>query len=97
MININFKNISEFNQAQNLPKPENPLFSIGHKELNADEIEKCNLSNEEVSFTNQFYVISLKNIVSGEIIYGRTKYDSTTGTMLFMAPDQTITVTEPSE
>jgi AraC-like DNA-binding protein len=90
MININFKNITEFNQAQNLPEPENPLFSIGHKELNVDEIEKCKLSHEEASYTNQFYVISLKNIVSGEIIYGRTKYDSSTGTMLFTAPDQTI-------
>jgi AraC-like DNA-binding protein len=92
MKNINFKNITEFNQAQNLPEPENPLFSIGHKKFNADEIENCVSSNEEVSYSNQFYVISLKNIVSGEIIYGRTKYDSDTGTLLFSAPDQTYTV-----
>lgn len=92
MININFKNISEFNKAQNLPEPENPLFSIGHKELNAGEIANCISSNEVVSYTNQFYIISLKNIVSGEIIYGRTKYDCTTGTLLFSAPNQTYTV-----
>jgi len=92
MNNINFKNITEFNKAQNLPEPENPLFSIGHKKFNADEIEDCVSSDEEVSYTNQFYVISLKNIVSGEIIYGRTKYDSDTGTLLFSAPDQTYTV-----
>lgn len=92
MINVIFKSISEFNQAQNLPEPENPLFSIGHKELNADDVEKCNLSYEEASYTNQFYVISLKKIISGEILYGRTKYDSSTGTMLFTAPDQTIIV-----
>ena len=92
MKNIIFKTITEFNQAQNLPEPENPLFSIGHKKFNADEIENCVSSNEEVSYTNQFYVISLKNIVSGEIIYGRTKYDSDTGTLLFSAPNQTYTV-----
>jgi AraC-like DNA-binding protein len=92
MKNINFKTITEFNQAQNLPEPENPLFSIGHKKFNADEIENCVSSNKEVSYSNQFYVISLKNIVSGEIIYGRTKYDSDTGTLLFSAPDQTYTV-----
>lgn len=92
MININFKNISEFNKAQNLPEPENPLFSIGHKELNAGEIANCISSNEEVSYANQFYIISLKNIVSGEIIYGRTKYDCSTGTLLFSAPNQTYTV-----
>ena len=92
MNNINFKNITEFNQAQNLPEPENPLFSIGHRKFNADEIESCVSSNEEISYTNQFYVISLKKIVSGEIIYGRTKYDSSTGTLLFSAPNQTYIV-----
>ncbi|MDF9798582.1 AraC-like DNA-binding protein [Catalinimonas alkaloidigena] len=92
MIDINFKNITEFNKAQNLPEPENPLFSIGHKELNADEVEKCISSQEEASYTNQFYLISLKNIVSGEIIYGRTKYDCSTGTLLFSSPNQTYTV-----
>lgn len=89
---INFKNITEFNQAQNLPAPENPLFSIGCKTLNAGEIENCISSEKEVSYTNQFYIISLKNIISGEILYGRTKYDSNTGTLLFSAPNQTYTV-----
>ena len=90
MNSIIFKNITEFNRAQNLPEPENPLFTIGHKKLNTGEIEKCSPSNEEISYTNQFYVITLKNIVSGELIYGRTKYDCSTGTMLFTAPNQTI-------
>ena len=92
MINIVFKDIAEFNQAQNLPRPENPLFTIGHKTLNADEIENCVSSNKEISYTNQFYIISLKNVVSGEIIYGRTKYDCNTGTLLFSSPDQTYKV-----
>ena len=92
MEHINFKNITEFNQAQNLPEPENPLFCIGHKTLDADEIENCVSSNKEISYTNQFYVISLKKIVSGEITYGRTKYDCDTGTLLFSAPNQTYTV-----
>jgi AraC-like DNA-binding protein len=92
MENVNFKNITEFNLAQNLPAPENPLFSIGSKKLNADEVKNCVTSKEAVSYTNQFYIISLKNIVSGEIIYGRTKYDCDTGTLLFSAPNQTYTV-----
>ncbi|TKG89823.1 AraC family transcriptional regulator [Puteibacter caeruleilacunae] len=92
MKSINFKNITEFCQAQDLPKPENPLFSIAHKEFNADEINNCTSSQEEISYCNQFFFISLKNIVSGEIIYGRTKYDCTTGTMLFSAPHQTYTI-----
>jgi len=92
MRDINFKNITEFNLAQNLPEPENPLFSIGQKTMSADEINNCISSKEEASYTNQFYIISLKNIVSGEIIYGRTKYDCSTGTLLFSAPNQTYTV-----
>ncbi len=92
MNSVDFKNITEFNLANNLPEPENPLFSIGHKKLNADEVENCVSSNKEVSYSNQFYLISLKKIVSGEIIYGRTKYDGGTGTLLFSAPNQTYTV-----
>jgi AraC-like DNA-binding protein len=92
MITHNFKNITEFNKAQNLPEPENPLFAIGRKTLSADEISNCVSSKQEVSYTNQFYVISLKNIVSGEIIYGRTKYDCDTGTLLFSAPNQIYAV-----
>ncbi|MGQ1788410.1 helix-turn-helix domain-containing protein [Saccharicrinis sp. GN24d3] len=90
MKHINFATITEFNQAHHLPKPENPLFSIGCKTLNPDEIKNCGaVSSEEVSYSNQFYLISLKNIVSGEILYGRTKYDCNTGTLLFSAPNQT--------
>ncbi len=92
MRDINFKNITEFNLAQNLPEPENPLFSIGQKTMSTDEINNCISSKEEASYTNQFYIISLKNIISGEIIYGRTKYDCSTGTLLFSAPNQTYTV-----
>lgn len=90
MKQLNLNNISEFSKAHNLPEPENPLFSIGYKKLNANEVENVMPSNEEVSYTHQFYAISLKNIVSGEIIYGRTKYDCSKGTMLFTAPNQTL-------
>ena len=90
MISINYNSIADFAQAQHLPEPENPLFTIGRKALNADEVEQCNPSKKEISYINQFYVISFKKIVSGEIIYGRTKYDSTKGTLLFTAPSQTI-------
>ncbi|RME00992.1 MAG: AraC family transcriptional regulator [Bacteroidetes bacterium] len=90
MKNIVFKNIGEFHRAQNLPEPENPLFSIVHHKLDADELENCAPSPEEIAYTNNFYFISLKNIVSGELLYGRTKYDCSTGTMLFTAPGQTI-------
>ncbi|WP_044210495.1 AraC family transcriptional regulator [Flammeovirga sp. OC4] len=92
MENIVFNNITDFNKAQNLPAPENPLFTVGCKVLSEEEIQNCVSSQTEVSYTNRFYIISLKNIVSGEFIYGRTKYDSETGTMFFSSPDQTYTL-----
>lgn len=90
MIDKNYKNIEEFNQDQCLPEPDNPLFSIGNINLKPNEVKEICPTNEEISYTNDFYVISLKKIVSGEIIYGRTKYDCSKGTMLFWAPNQTI-------
>jgi len=94
MNHVHFNSIEDFNMAQGLPKPENPLFSIGHKKLSTREVENCTYSNEEISYTNQFYLISLKKIVSGEITYGRTKYDCSTGTLLFSSPKQTYTVND---
>ena len=76
----------------NLPEPENPLFSIVHtKNVDAHKMT-CNDTEEQFSITRDFYLISLKNIISGEIRYGRTKYDCRNGTMIFMAPGQNIIV-----
>jgi len=40
--------------------------------------------------THAFYSISLKKIVSGELNYGRTKFDLNNGAMFFMAPRQVL-------
>lgn len=74
------------------PPPENPMFSIIHTELKKGELSNCEDDNEfePVSLTNGFYSISFKNIISGEILYGRTQYDCTDGTLLFSAPNQTM-------
>ena len=84
--------ISELHEQSHYPPPENPLFSILHTELKEDEIGRCEDEEqpEPISVTNRFYSISLKNIISGEILYGRTKYDCSNGTLLFAAPDQTM-------
>lgn len=92
MISHSFNNITEFCASQGLPAPENPLFSIACKTLDEDEVQNCVSSKDEVSYTNNFYVISLKNVISGELIYGRTKYDCEKGTLLFSSPNQNYTV-----
>lgn len=44
----------------------------------------------ETEFTSDFYMIGLKKMKSGVIVYGRTKYDSDSGSMYFMKPNQVI-------
>ena len=88
---INYS-ISDFHEQTNIPPPENPLFSVTHTKLKEGEFSRCEDEEEAepVSLTNGFYSISLKNIISGEIVYGRTKYDCSNGTLLFTAPGQTM-------
>lgn len=92
MNTINFKDIAKFCNAQGLPEPENPFFTIARKNMSKEQLQNSICSNQDISYTNGFYIISLKKIVSGEIIYGRTKYDGSKGTLLFSAPNQTFTV-----
>lgn len=87
-----FSTIGELHEYNGMAEPENPLFSASHYIVeNADEKETCDESDKEVSITCDFYGITLKNIISGELIYGKTKYDCANGTMLFTAPKQTLT------
>jgi len=90
MKNLVFKNITELHAHSGLPEPENPLFSASHIVKKDNSIESCNEGNEVISLICNFYSISLKNIVSGELVYGRTKYDCTNGVLLFTAPNQKL-------
>jgi len=93
MKKIHFTSITEHNSFFGLPAPEHPLFFItSFVPDNTEDIEKC--FPEPLNVSTDFYAISLKKIVSGEIIYGRTKYDFSNGTMLFMAPGQELIIKE---
>ena len=82
---IHFKNISELDEADGFPPPENPLIS-----LNQISNSSNRLKNMEI--TCDFYIICLKKLKSGVILYGKTKYDSDMGSMFFMKPRQVLTV-----
>jgi AraC-like DNA-binding protein len=91
MKTLAFKSISEFHEYAGFSPPENPLFTVTHDKKNDSELSECEDGlDEKVSMTCGFYSITLKNILSGEIVYGRTKYDCSNGTMLFTSPDQTL-------
>lgn len=93
MPHLKFKNISDLHTHSNLPEPENPLFSVIHSQLDEGEQASCTsyAFDEPVVLECDFYNISFKNIISGEISYGRTKYDCTKGSLLFTAPNQVLT------
>lgn len=91
MKTLEFNSISDFHEQSNFPPPENPLFSALHYSQAENEKIECEDSLlEEVKVVSNFYSITLKNIVSGEITYGRTKYDCKNGTLLCTAPNQTL-------
>lgn len=91
MKTIEFKSITDFHKQSNFPPPENPLFSVVNHYQSENETTECEYSlSEEVKVVSDFYAITLKKIVSGEITYGRTKYDCKNGTLLCTAPNQTL-------
>ncbi|SEM37281.1 transcriptional regulator, AraC family [bacterium A37T11] len=77
-----YKNLIELHQANGFPPPEHPLFSV----YQCNKI--CTIGNR--AFTSDFYMIGLKRIVSGHILYGRTKYDHECGSLMFFKPRQVI-------
>ena len=63
-----FKSISEMAVANNLPLPEHPM--LGLLRIN----QQIKINNE--AYTSDFYMIGLKKVKAGYVLYGRTKsYD----------------------
>lgn len=77
-----YKSLTELHRENQLPPPENPLFSLLRCK------NACSLGNSE--FTTDFYLIGFKKIKSGEFLYGRTRYDHDNGYMSFIKPRQVI-------
>ncbi|GAL11560.1 transcriptional regulator AraC family [Vibrio astriarenae] len=89
MKKFHFETIKEQNAALGLRPPEHPLIDV-MKMSSSSEDNQLNCE-DSISLSTSFYSISLKHIISGELMYGRTKYDCSNGTMLFIAPNQELT------
>lgn len=89
MITHHFDTIAESNKFLNLPEPEHPLFFV-HVATHDSHEAQTTYFDEPTTLSNDFYIISLKQMIEGEMHYGRTKYDPTNGTMYFTAPRQQI-------
>ena len=82
-----FKTLSAYFDYLELPRPEHPMFSV--MSAVGDSFLPCpRVSSPPI--TNECYTISLKKVVEGDLIYGRTNYDFTNGAMFFISPRQVL-------
>lgn len=86
MKKIHYSNLAEYHHFLGLKSPEHPLFSVAT--ISTDTSTDC--SNLDVGITTDFYSLSLKKILSGEIHYGRTKFDFKNGSLICLAPRQSV-------
>lgn len=82
-----FSTLSSYMEYLELPRPEHPMLSVFRSK--GDGYLPCPKESSP-PITNDCYSISLKKIVSGNLNYGRTKYDFTNGTMIFISPRQVL-------
>ena len=80
-----FKSVSELDHAEGFAPPENPLFSMNLLQGPTD-------LKQNLEFACDCYIICFKKVKSGELWYGKTKYDHDRGHMFFTRPGQMITV-----
>jgi hypothetical protein len=66
--------------------PKHPQLSL----MTCKELMTYSVGEDR--FTGDFYMIGLKKIKSGHVLYGKTKYDHSNGSTVFMKPRQIIEV-----
>lgn len=93
---VHCSTIAEFNEMLGLPRPEHPLISVCFKdEMRADQEQLCAMGAPGgFTYSNDFYTVAIKKVVTGDLYYGRTKYDFSNGTMMFTGPRQEITCSD---
>lgn len=92
---VHYKTISEFTDANGWPAPDHPLLYVYSADRHStDDIHICGGSGIGITYSTDFYMIAIKNILSGELRYGRTRYDFSNGSMMFTAPRQEMTIQE---
>ncbi|MDD5362237.1 MAG: helix-turn-helix domain-containing protein [Ignavibacteria bacterium] len=80
---MHFRTISELDEAEGFPPPEHPLISL-------NVLTQSSPFKKNIEFSCDFYIICFKKLKSGELIYGKTKYDHDRGWMYFTKPRQIL-------
>lgn len=79
-----YSTLAELHKANGWAPPEHPLISVLACQTD------CPLGDRE--FTSDCYMIGFKKLKSGVILYGRTEYDHSNGSMMFTKPRQIIEI-----
>ncbi|WP_314036066.1 helix-turn-helix domain-containing protein [Xanthocytophaga flava] len=79
-----YKSISELHHKSGFPPPKHPLISL----MTCKELMSYSVGDGR--FTGDFFMIALKKIKEGYLLYGKTKYDHANGSMVFVKPRQII-------
>lgn len=82
-----FKTLAAYLDYLGLPRPEHPMLSVFNAK--GDGNLPCPRESSP-PITNDCYSISFKKYVTGNLNYGRTKYDFTNGALIFIAPRQVL-------
>lgn len=88
---IRIKSISEVHAFLGIQKPKHPLVSL----IPIDD-DMINADYGESTYLFDFYQISLKQF-EGQFRYGRNSYDFEEGSVLFLKPNQAITMESTEE
>lgn len=80
--------VAELNELLSQDKAKHPLISI------VDFAKVKSYKKDLNKISTSFYSIMLKNNCTGNIKYGRQYYDFQDGTLIFLGPEQVITIEE---
>jgi AraC-like DNA-binding protein len=88
-----FSSIATYLEAIGYDKPAHPMLAVCQRDgVFSNNIEQGGVGR--ICITTDFYVIAIKNIIEGDMFYGRTKYDFSDGSMMFAAPRQEFNCSE---
>ena len=86
------KSIAQVHQVFGLEKPLHPLISIVRKWPESD------LDFENIKLTSELYFLSMIGEIDDHAFqYGRNSYDDQEGTLVCMAPNQTVSFADSIE
>lgn len=82
---VHIRGIAQAHEMLGLPAPAYPLISLIPIDGKVAEYEYGNRT-----YVHDFYQVTLKSGIAGDIIYGRNRYGYTQGTMIFSKPGQAL-------